>query len=295
MSMTVSNATITYPLSMAAATEFDYEGLPDIEVEALEASAESIRTAIDEGRSMLTEVVLAIGTELASVQERLANHGNGNFLEWCNQACGLSKSSVYNYLAAIRAAKDCPTIGQSSEVSALYVLGAKSCPDEARTRAIELVEDGEFITVTRAKELVRDCATTKKSPRKAKKPPMKSVVEVSEAGGAFARILECAGGLQEEQMPVTEIVAALRRVADELEGGPKKGMPDDAGEEGNATCDDQAKGDPTSNPPSQPSSTKVGGSLSPKALLALKKLREKNPQFAASASKRLTREGATAD
>ena len=227
MSMTVSNATITYPLSMAAATDFDYEGLPDIEVDALEASAESIRTAIDEGRSMLTEVVLAIGTELASVQERLANHGNGNFLEWCSQACGLSKSSVYNYLAAIRTARDCPTIGQSSEVSALYVLGARSCPEEARIRAMELVEDGEFITKTRAKELVRDCTPDKQQSRKAKKPPVKSVVEVSEAGGAFARILECAGGLQEEQVTVTEIIAALRRVADELETSQQHAMATD--------------------------------------------------------------------
>jgi hypothetical protein len=124
--MTVSSTTITYPLSMVAATDFDYEDIPDNEVEALEASAESIRAAIDEGRSMLTEVVLAIGEELESSQVRLANRGNGGFIEWCKRACGISKSSVYNYLAAVRVAKDCPTLGQSSEVSALYVLGAES-------------------------------------------------------------------------------------------------------------------------------------------------------------------------
>lgn len=244
---------------------------------------------------MLTEVVLAIGEELESAQLRLANRGNGGFIEWCKRACGISKSSVYNYLAAVRVAKVCPTIGQSSELSALYVLGAESCPHEARTQATELVEDGEFITVTRAKELVRDCATTKKSPRKATKPPAKSVVEVSEAGGAFARILECAGALQEEQVTVTEIIAALRRVADELETRQQQGMSDYVEEKGNVTCDEQSEVGPTSILQRQSSPQKTSNGLSPKLLRALEKAKLKQARVVASIPARPTRDDDAAD
>ena len=217
MSMTVSNATITYPLSVVATTDFDYEDIPDDEVEALEASAESIRTTISEGQAVFTELVLTIGKQLLSAQECLANHGNGGFLKWCKEACGLNRSSVYNYLAAVRVAKDCPTVGQSSEVSALYVLGAESCPHEARTQATELVEGGEFITAARAKELVRNCGSAKKRPQAVTRLLAKSNTVDPAAVDAYTTIATCVNEIRDRSTDVTEIVAALRRIAAELE------------------------------------------------------------------------------
>ena len=99
-----------------------------------------------------------VGEELKAAHERLANHGDGTFNRWVKERCGFSHATAYKAIAAfdVFGGEDCKQYLQSFDASALYLLSAPSCPEEATAEAIERAEKGERITHKLAKEIKGD-------------------------------------------------------------------------------------------------------------------------------------------
>lgn len=96
------------------------------------------------------------GRDFAEVQERLADHSGGVFVEWAENETRFSKSTVYNFINVYRHFSF-PTVGKLDFTArTLYLLSAPSTPEPARKDAIDSAEAGEEITYTKAKEIVTE-------------------------------------------------------------------------------------------------------------------------------------------
>ena len=135
--------------------DFDYGDIPEEDQSRLEQHASAIFEAVKTARSTTANCRLRVGHELALAQKLLSRRGNGTFGRWCTQVCGCSRTTAYRLVSAYREFEDCPTVEQSLDASALYELSKPSCPAEAKQEAIELAEQGEHISGSRAKEIVR--------------------------------------------------------------------------------------------------------------------------------------------
>ena len=109
--------------------------------------AEAIRTL---RRQMAVDVV-AIGEHLHAVKAEL---DHGEFGPWLEAEFGWSQDTANRFMR-------CHTVfgkirnlrNLEFDASALYVLSATACPDDATAEAIELAKKGEHITHAKAKEI----------------------------------------------------------------------------------------------------------------------------------------------
>jgi hypothetical protein len=137
---------------------FDYEAnglVVSSEVKSLEKHAKVICETIERVRKTTAEGVMKLGLELSAAQQKLSNHGNGKFEKWCSVRCGLSPQHARRMIAVSDSFKDSNIMFASSEPTALYLLSAPSCPEEATQEAIELAEKGERITAKLARDIIK--------------------------------------------------------------------------------------------------------------------------------------------
>lgn len=132
---------------------FDYGDLAKSEVNALERHAKSVERITDKLRKTASEGAIALGRILKPCHDILANNKNGTFQKWVKDRCGITPKTAYNFIHAFEHFGNCETISQYIDATALYLLSADTCPEEATREAIKLAERGERITHKRAKEL----------------------------------------------------------------------------------------------------------------------------------------------
>jgi protein gp37 len=130
-----------------AVPSFDYQLLdPDV--------AEFVRgKAVAIARRAAREVV-ATGLDLIEVKRRL---GHGKFQDWIQSEFSWSALTARRFMWVAEA------FGQNEQIvrfapSALYALAAKSVPEDARKRAIEMAESGRFIRHSDALEIIESIA-----------------------------------------------------------------------------------------------------------------------------------------
>lgn len=118
---------------------------------------------IQKQKASVAVSIMAIGEMLTVAQEQLANYHNGTFQKWIESECGFSKATAYNYLAAFRVFKSCPTVGQLED-GAMYALAQKETPEKALTEVLKLTEKGVKITQKRAKQIIEKYRSSSPSP-----------------------------------------------------------------------------------------------------------------------------------
>lgn len=142
---------------VAVQQSFDYEanGLTvSSEVKSLEKHAKAICETIERVRKTTAEGVMKLGAELSAAHAKLSNHGDGTFGKWCQERCGISRMQAQRMMSVHAEFSDCNTMLQTSEPTALYLLSAQSCPEEATQEAVERAEKGERITAKLAREII---------------------------------------------------------------------------------------------------------------------------------------------
>lgn len=118
---------------------------------------------IQKQKTSVAVSIMAIGEMLTVAQEQLANYHNGTFQKWIESECGFSKATAYNYLAAFRVFKSCPTVGQLED-GAMYALAQKETPEKALTEVLKLTEKGVKITQKQAKQIIEKYRSSSPSP-----------------------------------------------------------------------------------------------------------------------------------
>jgi ParB family chromosome partitioning protein len=124
------------------------------EEHTLEKHAKRIRETQARVRKVSAEAVMRIGEELTIGRDLLAHYGNGTFGKWVVARCGISRSTAYRAIEAYYRFKDCPTVGQTFEASALYLLASDKVPDEVIDAAIEHAKRGKLVTKKYARRLL---------------------------------------------------------------------------------------------------------------------------------------------
>jgi hypothetical protein len=120
----------------------------------IEKHAKRIRETQAKVRKVSAEAVMRIGEELTIARDLLANYGNGTFGKWAVARCGISRSTAYRAIDAYYRFHDCPTVGQTFEASALYLLSSDKVPDEVIDAAIEHAKRGKLVTKKYAQRLL---------------------------------------------------------------------------------------------------------------------------------------------
>lgn len=128
-----------------------FDDLPKPVVRKLESCAVNIEKL----RSKGVELIFAMGSELKTAHDELANHGDGCFGKWCKERCGITAQSARNYISVVDAFgdQDCKSLLQSFTAESLYLLSRDTVPQDAIDKAIQLAEQGERITLAKAKEI----------------------------------------------------------------------------------------------------------------------------------------------
>lgn len=133
---------------------FDYGDMEAADSTVLERHATAIQETQDQVRRISADGVIRIGKELKEAQQRLAHHGDGMFNKWVKQRCGISLSCAYKSINAHEVFGEvCVNFTQTFDASALYLLSADSCPEEATEEALRLAEEGQHVSHKVAKEL----------------------------------------------------------------------------------------------------------------------------------------------
>ena len=127
-------------------TLFDYNALDTETRVIVQQKAVEIR---DRMRSA-AQAVIEIGERLIDVKERL---GHGKFGQWLDAEFQWSADTARNYMNVAERCGQNPKISEFAP-SALYLLAAPSTPEDARTEAINLAEQGQKITHAVAKQIV---------------------------------------------------------------------------------------------------------------------------------------------
>jgi hypothetical protein len=135
---------------------FDYGDMPASDSKALERHAETVLRIQERQRTSTIENAFKLGEELAEARNRLSNHGNGTFGKWCKERLGMSSQTARNLIAVHEGVpeKDCQTVLQSFDLTALYKLLSDTAPEEAYRDAVKLAKKGEPITSKVAKEII---------------------------------------------------------------------------------------------------------------------------------------------
>lgn len=134
--------------------KFDYGGLPEPEERAFERHASNVLSKLGQLSRHTVETVADVGKELEAAQERWAHRGNGKFGAWVKGRCGISRSAAYRYIDSWRVVKDCPTVGQSLDLSSVYLIAPQKCPAPARAEVLKLAESGKVVTKDQTKAIV---------------------------------------------------------------------------------------------------------------------------------------------
>lgn len=101
--------------------------------------------------------ILEIGKQLTEVQDILAKPGKGSFVSWLAEEFGWSQRTAYNFIAVYQRFGDFANFAKMKiDPSALYRLSAKSTPQEAYDKAIQLAKDGEIISLKRVNSIISD-------------------------------------------------------------------------------------------------------------------------------------------
>jgi len=141
----------------AVALAFDYSDVPAVDKRDLEKRAEVVVEIQERQRKTTSENMLKMGLELKAAQAKFSAHRHGTFVRWCKERCGLSKSSAFRAIQVADAFSDFnrPSVGQF-DPTALYLLAADTCPEEATEAAKEIAARGEPVTVELARELIEE-------------------------------------------------------------------------------------------------------------------------------------------
>jgi hypothetical protein len=100
---------------------FDYTNIDSADATALEHHADSILEAAEAVKKTTTGGMFKIGNELTEAQLRLSHHGNGAFGRWCNERCGIPRTTAYRILKAYEAFKDCSKVEQTMDASVVNI------------------------------------------------------------------------------------------------------------------------------------------------------------------------------
>jgi hypothetical protein len=133
-----------------------FDDLPKPAVRKLESCAVNIEKL----RSKGVELIFAMGRELKIAHDELANHGDGGFGKWCKERCGINRSTAFRYIGVVEtfSGEVCCRLQQTATAEALYLLSRDTTPQDAIDKAIEVAEQGERITLAKAKEIVKEVA-----------------------------------------------------------------------------------------------------------------------------------------
>ncbi len=110
--------------------------------------------------------IFVIGAELTKAHDKLAHHGNGVWVRWCEERCGFTRMSANRYMQVHEVfgkTEDRNNLLPTFDDSAMYVLAAPNTPREALDAAIERADAGEKITHKLAKEIVAEFKNTPKT------------------------------------------------------------------------------------------------------------------------------------
>lgn len=95
--------------------------------------------------------IIDIGQKLTEVKEQLVH---GNFRAWLKAEFDWSVRTAARFMQVATEFKCANLAHLDIAVSALYLLAQPSTPKEARKQALELAKEGEYITYSKAKEIV---------------------------------------------------------------------------------------------------------------------------------------------
>lgn len=152
-------------------TQFDYSG---IEEKDIKGKLINLEGRIKKKHAGMADSIIEIGQELATAQAILADHHNGTFQKWVEQACGFSIRTAYRYINVFTRFGDSRASVAQLEDTALYALAESETPKKAVDEALRLAAKGNRITHSLAKELI-----AKHSPNgKHKSSPPKAVASV---------------------------------------------------------------------------------------------------------------------
>lgn len=153
--------------------DFDYGQLPEKISRSLQGFEQTIR-------SLGRDTILQIGKQLLEAKELLEH---GQFQAWVQDRCGIDPRIArrWMHVAAVFKTDNLSVLplGQS----ALYLLAAPSCPEDAREEAISRASEGEVIGYTKAKEIIeshRPAPEPKPEPEEAEWEPVEDEVEYEE-------------------------------------------------------------------------------------------------------------------
>jgi hypothetical protein len=136
---------------------FDYEANAIVatkDVKSLEKHAKAICDTVERVRKTTAEGVMKLGAEMAAAHAILSNHGDGTFGKWCLLRCGISRVTAHKAINVFKQFDYKPGL-QTFDPTALYLLSAPSCPEEATAEAIERAEHGERITTKLARDIIK--------------------------------------------------------------------------------------------------------------------------------------------
>ena len=127
---------------------FDYEILDQETQIAVKQKTSEIKGLIRQTAQEIVEV----GQKLAEVKGRLKH---GQFRSWLKSEFNWSISSATKFMQVSEQFKNVNFTHFNFATSALYVLAAPSTPDSARQHALEIASQGENITYSLAKLIVK--------------------------------------------------------------------------------------------------------------------------------------------
>ena len=128
---------------------FDYDQL-DVETRIV------VQQRTDEIRELVRKTaqdIVDIGAKLTEVKNRL---GHGHFGAWLDGEFGWTDRTAQRFMSVAERFKADNLSDVRIAPSALYLLAAPSTPEEAREEALARAEEGETISHSAAKEIVRE-------------------------------------------------------------------------------------------------------------------------------------------
>lgn len=168
--------------------------------EQLKDLARAIRAAhrkIERSAVAIVASVIDMGGNLAAARDLLAVQGSRGFGRFL-KSVKISRSQAHRAIQSWETFSNCPSVGQI-ELPALYLLSKANTPQPAIDQAVQLADNGETVTVAKARELIAHQLPERK--RTSLPPP--EIIQVS--GGTVA--VTAREGLTIEQILLRAIKA----------------------------------------------------------------------------------------
>lgn len=129
---------------------FDYSTIEDKDVKG---KLINIEGRIKKRWAGVVSSIIETGGDLSAARSVLADHKNGTFVRWLEDACGFSERTAYNYMNAFDRFGSFATVAKLED-TAMYALAAPSTPEKAVAEAKKLADKGVQVTAKLAKELI---------------------------------------------------------------------------------------------------------------------------------------------